>query len=235
MSWPVGKCVLRCIQNSIRGSSANGCEVVLNDSFSVVMARTQERSGEVVTFRELLKKTVAEQLSSVALMRRVCELSEDLAGIRLRAGEHVLMDPRSGLLLERDSSTRDPKSWSSKKFRTSVTAISAVLDSQIETIQDAVELPYLHADLFKQHDLSPPGILLYGPPGCGKTLIAKAVANSLAKRVSERSGKDTKSYFLNVKGPELLNKYVGETERQIRLIFGRARESPRRAGHRLLR
>ncbi len=97
---------------------------------------------------------------------------------------------------------------------------------QIESIQDAVELPFLHADLFVEHELRPPkGILLYGPPGCGKTMIAKAVANSLAKRVAEKEGRaDARSYFLNIKGPELLNKFVGETERQIRLIFQRARE-----------
>ena len=98
---------------------------------------------------------------------------------------------------------------------------------QIETIRDAVELPFLHGDLFREHQLRPPkGILLYGPPGCGKTLIAKAVANSLAKQVQKVHGGDEKStaFFLNIKGPELLNKYVGETERHIRLVFQRARE-----------
>ena len=100
------------------------------------------------------------------------------------------------------------------------------LGDQIEQIRDAVELPFLHADLFAEHQLKPPkGILLYGPPGCGKTLIAKAVANSLAKKVAEVTGQPSgRSYFLNIKGPELLNKYVGETERQIRLIFQRAKE-----------
>lgn len=206
------------------GQLGRGCEVVLNDSFSVVMARSQERSGEVVTFRELLEDGRRAIVIGRADEERVCELSEDLAGIRLRAGEHVLMDPRSGLLLERIPRPEIEELVLEEVPDVRYSDIGG-LDSQIETIQDAVELPYLHAELFKQHDLSPPkGILLYGPPGCGKTLIAKAVANSLAMRVSERSGTATKSYFLNVKGPELLNKYVGETERQIRLIFERARE-----------
>ncbi|MGH3474581.1 MAG: proteasome ATPase, partial [Aeromicrobium sp.] len=96
---------------------------------------------------------------------------------------------------------------------------------QIEAIRDAVELPYLHPDVFIEHELKPPkGVLLYGPPGCGKTMIAKAVAASLAKKVSEKTGEEGRSYFLNIKGPELLNKYVGETERHIRLVFQRARE-----------
>jgi proteasome-associated ATPase len=95
----------------------------------------------------------------------------------------------------------------------------------VQILRDAIELPYLHPEVFAEHKLHPPkGILLYGPPGCGKTLIAKAVANSLAKRIEERSGRQTPAYFLNVKGPELLNKYVGETEHKIREVFKRARE-----------
>lgn len=206
------------------GQLNRGSEVVLNDSFSVVLARVQEQSGEVVTFRELLEDGKRALVIGRADEERICELGDSLRDIRLRAGEHVLMDPRSGLLLE-----RIPRPEVEELVLEEVPDVSyediGGLDEQIEVIQDAVELPYLHADLFKEHDLAPPkGILLYGPPGCGKTLIAKAVANSLAKRVSERTGSSTRSYFLNVKGPELLNKYVGETERQIRLIFERARE-----------
>jgi proteasome-associated ATPase len=135
------------------------------------------------------------------------------------------MDARSGLLVE-----RLPRPEVEELVLEEVPDVAyddvGGLDDQIEQIQDAVELPYLYADLFHEHQLQPPkGILLYGPPGCGKTLIAKAVANSLAKRVAEKTGNSgTRSYFLNIKGPELLNKYVGETERQIRLIFQRARE-----------
>src|SRR5437879_9354905 len=144
---------------------------------------------------------------------------------RLRAGDTLLMEGRSGLLVE-----KLPRPEVEELILEEVPDVSyedvGGLDDQIEMIQDAVELPYLYAEHFTEHELPPPkGILLYGPPGCGKTLIAKAVANSLAKRVSEKTGDSaTRSYFLNIKGPELLNKYVGETERQIRLIFQRARE-----------
>ncbi|MFM8237839.1 MAG: proteasome ATPase, partial [Actinomycetota bacterium] len=144
---------------------------------------------------------------------------------RLRAGDHVLMEERSGLIVE-----KLPRPEVEELVLEEVPDVGyedvGGLDDQIDLIKDAVELPYLHGDLFREHDLQPPkGILLYGPPGCGKTLIAKAVANSLARRVSERTGDPaSRSYFLNIKGPELLNKYVGETERQIRLIFQRARE-----------
>src|SRR5205085_2124466 len=143
----------------------------------------------------------------------------------LRSGDTILQDGRSGLLLE-----KLPRPEVEELVLEEVPDISyddvGGLDSQIEQVADAVELPFVHHELFGEYELPPPkGILLYGPPGCGKTLIAKAVANSLAKKVSEVTGKvGAKSYFLNIKGPELLNKYVGETERQIRLVFQRARE-----------
>jgi proteasome-associated ATPase len=148
-----------------------------------------------------------------------------MVGEVLRAGDTVLMDTRTGLLLE-----KLPRPEVEELVLEEVPDVSYAdvggLDEQIEQIADAVELPFLHQDLFSEHKLpAPKGILLYGPPGCGKTLIAKAVANSLAKKVAESSGNDkARSYFLNIKGPELLNKYVGETERQIRLVFQRARE-----------
>jgi proteasome-associated ATPase len=155
----------------------------------------------------------------------VVELAESIRGEKLRAGDSILMDSRTGLLLE-----RLPRPEVEELILEEVPDISyddvGGLDDQIEQITDAVELPFLHRELFVEHKLpAPKGILLYGPPGCGKTLIAKAVANSLAKKVSEVTGdKASRSYFLNIKGPELLNKYVGETERQIRLVFQRARE-----------
>jgi proteasome-associated ATPase len=202
-----------------------GQEVVLNESLNVVLARGHDVAGEVVTLKELLDEGRRALVVGRADEERVCELSSGLLGERLRAGDHLLMETRSGVLVE-----RLPRPEVDELILEEVPDITYAdvggLDDQIEQIQDAVELPYLYADLFHEHQLQPPkGILLYGPPGCGKTLIAKAVANSLAKRVSEKTGNAaTRSYFLNIKGPELLNKYVGETERQIRLIFQRARE-----------
>jgi proteasome-associated ATPase len=156
---------------------------------------------------------------------RVAELSEEMIGEKLRAGDSLLMDVRNQLLIE-----KLPKLETEELVLEEVPDITyddvGGLDTQIEAITDAVELPYLHRALFAEYSLpAPKGILLYGPPGCGKTLIAKAVANSLAKKVSETTGNaNVRSYFLNIKGPELLNKYVGETERQIRQVFQRARE-----------
>ncbi|MCU1447864.1 MAG: proteasome ATPase [Acidimicrobiales bacterium] len=202
-----------------------GMEVVLNDSLNVVLARGSEISGEIVTLKELLDEGTRAMIVGRADEERVVELAAKLMGEKLRAGDTLLMDSRTGLLLE-----RLPRPEVEELVLEEVPDISyddiGGLDNQIEQITDAVELPWLHRDLFVEHQLpAPKGVLLYGPPGCGKTLIAKAVANSLAKKVSEVTGdKNARSYFLNIKGPELLNKYVGETERQIRLVFQRARE-----------
>jgi proteasome-associated ATPase len=202
-----------------------GQEVVLNESFNVVLARESERAGEVVTIEEVLEDGERALVVGRADEVRVAELAESLKGTRLRAGDSVLMDTRTMLLLE-----KLPRPEIDEVVLEEVPDITYAdiggLDDQIEAITDAVELPFLHRELFAEHQLpAPKGILLYGPPGCGKTLIAKAVANSLAKKVGERTGNaNVRSYFLNIKGPELLNKYVGETERQIRLVFQRARE-----------
>jgi len=202
-----------------------GQEVALNESLNVVLARGVEISGEVVVLKELMEDAGRVLVIGRADEERVCELSGSMVGERLRAGDHLLLDTRSGLVVE-----RLPRPEVEELVLEEVPDVTYAdvggLDDQIEQIRDAVELPYLYSDLFLEHELQPPkGILLYGPPGCGKTLIAKAVANSLAKRVAEKTGNaSTRSYFLNIKGPELLNKYVGETERQIRLIFQRARE-----------
>ena len=201
-----------------------GAEAVLNESFSIVMVRRPEVIGEVVVVREVLADHGRALVVGRADEERVAELGEALLDVRLRSGDTVLMDPRSGVLLE-----KLPRPEVDDLQLEEVPDISyediGGLDDQIEQITDAVELPFLHQQLFGEYDLpAPKGILLYGPPGCGKTLIAKAVANSLAKKVAAVTGRDERSFFLNIKGPELLNKYVGETERHIRQVFQRARE-----------
>ncbi len=204
---------------------SKGQEVVLNESLNVVLASSRDLGGEVVTIKEILEGGERALTVGRADEERVCEISAFLDDVRLRTGDSVLMDSRTGLLLE-----RLPRPEVEELILEEVPDVSyedvGGLDHQIEDITDAVELPFLHRALFSEFELpAPKGILLYGPPGCGKTLIAKAVANSLAKKVAETSGNNNvRSYFLNIKGPELLNKYVGETERQIRLVFQRARE-----------
>ena len=202
-----------------------GAEVVLNESFNVVDARNPEGTGEVVTIKEVMEDGVRALVVGRADEERVCELADVLRGTHLRSGDAMRLDVRSNLLLE-----KLPRPEVEDLLLEEVPDISYAdiggLDDQIEQIADAVELPFLYQDLFAEHQLpAPKGILLYGPPGCGKTLIAKAVANSLAKKVADKTGGEKgRSYFINIKGPELLNKYVGETERQIRLVFQRARE-----------
>ena len=201
-----------------------GQEVILNEAMNVVAALAYETVGEVVMLKEILADGERVLVLGNADEERVVRIADSLQGLKIRAGDSLLLDSRSGYVYE-----RVPKSEVEELVLEEVPDIDydsiGGLRNQIESIRDAVELPYLHPELFIEHELKPPkGVLLYGPPGCGKTLIAKAVAASLAKKVSERTGEEGRSYFLNIKGPELLNKYVGETERHIRLVFQRARE-----------
>ncbi len=209
-----------------------GQEVMLNEALNVVLAREFERAGEVVMLKEVLEGGDRALVIGHTDEERIVNIADTLAEERLRAGDSLLLEPRSAYVYE-----KIPKSEVEELILEEVPDIDygdiGGLSRQIEQIRDAVELPFLHSDLFREHELRPPkGILLYGPPGCGKTLIAKAVANSLAKKVAELDGQldggqtaqGARSFFLNIKGPELLNKYVGETERHIRLVFQRARE-----------
>ena len=203
---------------------ARGQEVMLNEALNVVEACRYETVGEVVMLKEVLADGDRVLVIGNADEERVARIAAPLREIKLRAGDSLLLDTRAGYVYE-----KVPKSEVEELVLEEVPDIdySSIggLTGQIESIRDAIELPYLYPDLFTEHQLKPPkGILLYGPPGCGKTLIAKAVASSLAKQVAAKTGQEGKSFFLNIKGPELLNKYVGETERHIRLVFQRARE-----------
>src|SRR5437867_3341734 len=200
-----------------------GQEVVLNEALNVVEAAGYEIQGDIV----ILKEKLDDERAIVTLRadeEKVGIIAEPLRLAMLRVGDHILMDSKSGYLLE-----KLPKSEVEDLSLEEVPDIGydqiGGLGTQLEAIRDAVELPYLYADYYKEHKLTPPkGVLLYGPPGCGKTMIAKAVANNLAEKISEKRGEKIKGFFLNIKGPELLNKYVGETERKIREIFVKAKE-----------
>ncbi|MGH3928754.1 MAG: proteasome ATPase, partial [Pseudonocardiaceae bacterium] len=211
-----------------------GQSVRLNEALTVVETGSFERIGEVCTLRELLDGDHRALVVGHADEERVVWLADPLIlgpdnqdAVPLKPGDSLLVDTKAGYAYE-----RVPKAEVEDLVLEEVPDVNyediGGLSRQIEQIRDAIELPFLHADLFRIYELRPPkGVLLYGPPGCGKTLIAKAVANSLAKQVASVRGDgegDAKSYFLNIKGPELLNKFVGETERHIRLIFQRARE-----------
>src|SRR5499427_1538684 len=210
-----------------------GQEVVLNEALNIVIAQGYETVGEVVMLKKVLADGERALVISHADEERIVRIAAPLLDQVLRGGDSLLLEPRSGYVYE-----KIPKAEVEELILEEVPDISyndiGGLSSQIEQIRDAIELPYLHADLFREHQLKPPkGVLLYGPPGCGKTLIAKAVANSLAKQVQAKVAADAdgdskraegKSFFLNIKGPERLNKYVGETERHIGLVFQRARE-----------
>lgn len=235
---------LTCSPNIETASLKQGQTVRLNEALTVVEAGNFEAVGEISTLREILSDGHRALVVGHADEERIVWLAEPLVAAedlpdlpdarqdddrprKLRPGDSLLVDTKAGYAFE-----RIPKAEVEDLVLEEVPDVSyndiGGLGRQIEQIRDAVELPFLHKELYREYSLRPPkGVLLYGPPGCGKTLIAKAVANSLAKKMAEVRGDDAreaKSYFLNIKGPELLNKFVGETERHIRLIFQRARE-----------
>jgi proteasome-associated ATPase len=200
-----------------------GQQLILNEAFNIIGVAEQELRGEIVQIKDLLdeERVIA---SGRADEEKVICLTEDLKHEKLSVGDHLLINSRSNYAIERLPKTRVEELVLEEVPDVTYNDIGG-LDEQIEQIRDAIELPYLYPKEFKAYKLTPPkGVLLYGPPGCGKTMIAKAIANSLAKKMEEKTGVKAKSYFLNVKGPELLNKYVGETEYKLRQVFSRAKE-----------
>jgi proteasome-associated ATPase len=201
-----------------------GKEVMINEAMNVVKVLEFDEVGEVVLLKEMLEDGDRALVIGHGDEESVVRLAYRLHDQNLRSGDSLLIDRRVHFAYERIPKL-DVEELVLEEVPDIDYSLIGGLGSQIEAIRDAVELPFLHKELFAEHELkAPKGILLYGPPGCGKTLIAKAVANSLAKKVSERTGEEGRSFFLNIKGPELLNKYVGETERHIRLVFQRARD-----------
>ncbi|HJV14902.1 MAG TPA: proteasome ATPase [Propionibacteriaceae bacterium] len=201
-----------------------GKEVMVNEAMNVVKVLEFDEVGEVVLLKEMLEGGDRALVIGHGDEESVVRLAYRLRDQHLRSGDSLLIDRRVHFAYERIPKL-DVEELVLEEVPDIDYSVIGGLGNQIEAIRDAVELPFLHKELFAEHELkAPKGILLYGPPGCGKTLIAKAVANSLAKKVSERTGEEGRSFFLNIKGPELLNKYVGETERHIRLVFQRARD-----------
>ncbi len=203
---------------------AVGQEVIVNSGMNVVALKSAERHGDVVK----IKERIEDELAIVSLRtdeERVVRIAESLKEEPLKTGDNVLLNHTTSMLME-----KLPKREVEDLLLEEVPDIGYTdiggLDTQIEAIRDAIELPYLYPKEYEEFNLSPPkGVLLYGPPGCGKTLIARAVASSIAERVRKESGNDeVRGYFINIKGPELLNKYVGETERKIREVFQKARD-----------
>ncbi len=212
------------VHPAIKGKELRkGQEVILNEALNVIEAKGFDVQGEVVRLKDVLEGNRA----LVTLHfdeEKVAELGDPLLAARLSVGDHLLFDPRSGYIIE-----KLPKSEAEELVLEEVPDVDydhiGGLQRELEQVRDAVELPFLHPELFSEYKLSAPkGVLLYGPPGCGKTLIAKAVANSIAKKLGHLTGKEVRSYFLHVKGPELLSKYVGESERQVREVFKKAKE-----------
>jgi len=202
---------------------SRGQEVVLNDAMNIVQPGEYERQGEIVRIKEILGDNRLV-VNVRADEEKVVEMAAPLSNEGLKAGDLVRLDSRTGHVYERLDNP-DMHDLLLEEVPDVTYDHIGGLTTQVEQIEDAIELPYLHPEEFRAHKLDPPkGVLLYGPPGCGKTLMAKAMANSLAKRLEKQTGAKTKGYFINIKGPELLDKYVGETERKIRDVFKRAKE-----------
>src|SRR5467141_3568043 len=202
----------------------NGTRVLVNEAYVIVGDLGFETAGPVTKITEVLSDDRLRVGSEHGLQSIVLQRSADLASSTLKSGDEVRVDSNYRMALEMLSSTKSHEHYLDVVPELPWEKVGGQ-EGALQAIKDAIELPLLHPDLFKkfQH-ATPKGFLLYGPPGCGKTLIGKATAFNLTKQLGAKSGTEMREYFMHVKGPEILNMWVGESERMVREIFATARE-----------
>jgi proteasome-associated ATPase len=201
-----------------------GTRVLVNEAYVVVGDLGYDTSGPVGKVTDVLKDGRLRVGQEHGLHSVILQRSSDLLGLNLKVGDEIRIDPAFRVAVELLASSEKQEFYLEDVPELPWARVGGQA-SAIQAIKDAIELPLLHPDLFRRFQYAQPkGFLLHGPPGCGKTLIGKATAFNLTGKLREQTGRDMKECFMHVKGPEILNMWVGESERIVREIFAIARE-----------